>query len=571
MKPSQSLRTLFEITSLAVVVFLTHKILVPAGLALLNADAAVYPITADWIRSGHWAPFQINYSYGGNTLTFLRAFWVGIVEMFSHGPDAYLYGHFSFSYYVAPFLVALSFYSLVRTYASQTSAWIVGLVAALGFHSWIQFLHIEFYSAYLILGCLLLILRKGTENPFMELTLPKLFGVSLLSGVAFYTCRATTIYIVAFFLPLAWTIAEFKSVLQARSRLEKVALRTAVVMASLYGYLELFGGDLGRILGHHVKLHATPNLHIAVLILGVLWFSRRYSEIAWSHLVRGSVVLAGFSIGIIPEFLYWGKAGQLPPLTGGGNYSFQDTFTAVGRIPISLRGIFSATDSATGPVTGTFAANASLILLLLIGITIFQVLRESSKKRAALTPVFFAGFLALFAYVRVMTYDLAPARYLLPVFPVLLIGLALLLDRARGKKFYWVLMGLLLIHCGDQLQARAAFVSKAVNSGDEAATLDLVKRFQTEHLDYVIAQDYWDGNRMTVAAHWKPFFVPLNSTWTLPESVSIAQNTPRVGVMLNAEPRLTDGHMDILGRSRLMIPIGQLRGKFLFIATYTDH
>lgn len=542
--------------ALSLITVLTHRFLLPVAPGHLNADFAIYPLTADWIAQGHCVPFQVPFDFGGVSLTALRVPWMWLYEAFSSAPDAALRAHFTFTYGVVPVLLTCAFYFLARAYASASIAFLVGLICSFGFNSWIHQAGVEFYNTYLLAGALLLGIRARYSNPLLEMKAPALFAASALAGLAYYSCRASIVYIVAFFVPYRWLVTQIRETFKSKNKQERWIIRVACALIGLYLYLSVFGSNLGQISGKPVKLHADPNLKLAILLLGGLWFWRnrklRRLRQPWPFLIAG----AGFVTGMLPEIVYWLGKGKLPPLTGKGSYTFQETFTAIGMTPASLVSLLTTPES--------LARNASIALFLGLAGFAFWKLRRDPKA----TPVFLAGALALFAYVRVSTYTLAPPRYLLPIFPALIGAVALGFEKLRGTRWIWLFIACIPIHLGQQIASRLEYRDHLVNSGEARKPLFVVETFQKAGVDIVITDSYWHANQHTVISRWKIPFVSNDTSFILPELVSRAYAAERAGILITDlpdTPGVAIEKVTLLGKTWRLKPLARYGVSRLFV------
>jgi len=518
---------------LAFVCFITHQGLIDAGVGILNADFAVYPLTIEWIRQGNWYPFQQHYEYGGIILSLFRIPWSWVYEAILQTPDAFLRAHISFFHLVIPTVLSFCFYLLARSYASFLASFFTAIVCAIGFNAWTINAGIEFYNSYLITGALLLALRAPYENPFIEMSKKKLFLASLIAGLAYYNCRASAVYLVAFFLPLSWFIKTVKDLFKPGSALEKWVLRIGLFLLGLFVYLEVFGPNLGKAFDKTIKVHAEPNLRFAVILFAFLWFKRNYGCLVKEHFKKAIVVGAGVFIGMLPEIFFWLSQGKLPPLTGGRTYSFADSFRALGRVPEAINAIFGSTGQSV-------FRNASLLLVVASVVVLIVVALRDRTKKPGLSAVGFAGVLSVLAYARVLTYDFAPPRYLLPLFPTIIVGFALLIDWARSRNRVVVtgVFILLLLHSYDQLLFRKHMTDDIINHGFPQNALEVVKRFQAEGVSVVLSDNYWYGNQYSVISRMNPVFVPVGSPFILPDIAAKAGTEKRAGIILVGDPLL---------------------------------
>ena len=518
------------------VAVLCHLILVPVGFEFLNGDSAPVNLVADEFLKGKFSAFYFDLPYGGVTLTLLRALWVLIYETLASGPSAHLMAHMSFSFVICPVLMTVAVYYLVASYCTRFAAICVGLTAAIGFQSWVQQYGNDVYIAYLLFGTFLLAWKSKVRNPLLDLSPFALFSAAALSGLAFYTSRASAFYILVFFLPWDWFVGEVKRVLSPRGRIEKILLYSSVALFFLFYYLELFGPDMGEVLGKKLRVHAQPNFNYALYLLIILEVKIRWKQVRKIHFERSFIFIAGFITGLTPEIFHYLSLGQLPPPGMGDGMKFTDVMSTVGTLPSSLQFIFAA---GTG-----FGRNASVALVLLGFVSLFLRVRRDRRFQ----PIVLVAALTAFAYCRYHTYTFASPRYLLPILPAAMVAMGCFWDEIarRGRAFLVFALVLLAGHGMHQWNARVRTVADVKDTPRLMQGLEIVERFQAAGVALVISDEYWfHSNSYSLLSRGKPVFLqPDNAPGLRPaEGLSLVRVVKVAGMMLKTEPSISQSSL----------------------------
>lgn len=549
--------------ALALVAVLAHLPLVPNAPGLLHADYAPTYLVADAIREGRWSAFYFDLPYGGTTLTWLRAAWGLPWTAITRAPEAPLAANAAFTYLFVPSFFAICAYWLAGAYVSSAAAAAVGLVAAVGFPFLDSHLANDVYTAYLLIGMALLALRARWRSPFLEAPLPALAALGALCGLGAYTSRAALIFVVAFLLPPRWAFSELKAL--ARDALRgpawtRVFFGLAVALLGLFAYLEVFGPELGRLGDRPIKLHAHPNLHLALLLLGVLWLFRRRAWLGDRELVvRAAAVAGGFVLGLAPELAHWIGLGVPPPAGTGSPNGFPEMVAVAGRIPLAIRELVGSPAGAGRGVSAVlFGAGLALLF-------------ARARRGPRLDGVAFSAALACLAFCRIHTYTTGPTRYLLPLLPALLVGLGLLADELlRHRRRALAALGALLLafHLGDAMAGRRAAIAELRPAETEAREREIVRRFREADVPLVVSDDYWHSNQYSVLSRLEPPFVSAEAVALRPpEGVRRLASSPGAGLLLGREEKIgapvafRDG-----GSWKIRAALGQVGDRFLYVA-----
>jgi hypothetical protein len=482
---------------LTAVCLLAHWLLVDVGLALTNSDYAYIALESNDILAHGFKPFFDGQNYGGTLLSCLRALWLSVAGISFRS-------HMIFSYVISPLLMTWAAYFLVSAFASRRTAFLVGLIAAIGFESWTLQYGNDFYIGYLVLGMLVLGLRGQTDNPFTTFSLKRLALMGVIAGLAAWQNRASLLFSALAFLPIP---KNWKSVWQffrpIGDLFHRCALYIAFALVCLFLYLETFGSSIGPILGHKVILHGEPNLKFAILVLLIDWcrlWWKSYSGIfprkTW---LRLSVVGASFLIGFAPEWIHWLRLGaKIPNLTR--TQGIPEMFTLLGKVPGSIQELFAGGQG--------FGRHFSALLAIL---GLAALLRSLKDSRKYLIPALLV-LLAVFSYCRFRTYASGPARYLFPIFPALLLGIAAYLERAWTRTWTAIVaVSLVATHLGYQGMLRYDRVKEIRASGAASGIITVVESFQSHHVDWIISDDYWQTHQFNLAANGNtPRFLNTN-------------------------------------------------------------
>lgn len=537
-----------------VVTVLFHLVFLPVGLDLLNSEWAIFSFAANDFRAGKWMAYPYGQEYGGMTLTAVRGLWCAIWEFFDHSAQAYLRSQFTFSYGFVPVLMALSAYLVVRAYCSKGAALIVGLLTAVGFHYTIIHYGNDFYQFYFALGCLLLAMRAGYENPFIEFSKPKLFIAALIAGQAYYTSPATAVFIVALFLPVKWAWAELKKVFALKGRFNRVVLKVCIVLLCLFAYIEFYGRELGPIGGKMVKLDSQPNFDIAFVLLALLWFKENRKWLTKKHFERAALVGLGFFVGFLPHILFLIQHRVLSTNFVAATYDLKTSLMVLGKVPDAIRKF----------VTGSDETNLGFIQnlpIILISISIIVFLK-TLKKQKKLEPIVVSAALALLVYIRMRSNVLpwGPHRYLFPIFPAFLVMYGNFWDTFSKRKWGVALaLALFVTSAAHQLIMRQKLITNLEQTHAADQVRQAVSIFQKANVDVVLTDDFWHSNVYSFVSRRKPWFVSNGRPWLPFEAEKAAAAAHRAGIYLKNDEKLKaqPETIEILGRNWRLKKLGQ--------------
>lgn len=508
---------------------LSHWPAFESGGALLHSDFAPAYLGADDFRSGEPSAFYFGMTYGGTTLAPFRALWCALYETLSRSPLDYVEAHAAFSFFVLPFLLACCAYFLSARFFSRAGALVAALFAAVDTKFMIGQYGNDTYVAYLALGSVLLALRGDRVNPWVELTRRQLLLAGAVAGLAVYTSRICLIYLVAFAVPWTWVRLEARRLLMSPGRIEKWLIGVGSVLLGLFVYLEVFGPDVGEVFGRRVRLHAHPNLHFAGLALAAALVLRNRSRLRGirpAQIRPFACFAAGFAIGFLPEAIHWLSLGAFPPAGTGEPNGFPAFMANVGTIPGSLAEILTA-----GKDLGRMAS-------ILLGLAALGALsRFAAREPRGFQGVACVAVLAALAYCRIRTYTNANPRYLLPILPVLWVGVAALWERARARGWAAAAVGaLLLAHAAHQGVARASIPADPEVAGRMQRSFAWIEAARRAGLDLVFSDEYWwHSTNLAFLARREPWFVPTAASTLLPPNLaSLVDKSRTPGALLEA-------------------------------------
>lgn len=548
---------------LAVITVLTHLSVIKNGVALLNADIAIFPLIADDLRGGYWQAFLYQQHYGGIALTVVRAGWTVAWETLFQSPHSHLTAHMTFTYGFVPVLLTLSAYYFARGFCSKGAALLVGLIAAVGHHYIITtaFVHgNEFYSTYLILGLVLMGWRLRIDNPWKDLSPIQLVAAGILSGLSFYTHRGSLVFIVAFFTPWQWLTTTAKRVFSPHDRYERMTLWLAGLSFGLYWYLKIWGENIGVFFGRHVKLHSGANSKLTILLLGALILKTNWRHINKSFLIKVAFVVVGLLIGLAPELAHWINQNRFMPLDAnagagtGGEYSLSDMFKILAHILINV-GVMAKADEG-------FGRNASL-LLLIFGIYAFI---KAVRVKPRLRPLLIMIGLTFFSYLTVYTYLFAPSRYLLPAYILILAAYGLLYDSAKTKLLRFGVIALAIFHMGHHLNARERLLQISDESRKVEQMWKVVNTFKKENVSVVIAANFWNTNQFTLMSQRAPYFVSPERHYGPLQGYELVKSTTRIGMIFEREPEQSN----YFDRNWIIEPLTKVGPWLLYTARATQ-
>jgi hypothetical protein len=423
---------------------------------------------------------------------------------------------------VIPVLWTLTGYALTRAYASRRSAFAAALVFAIGFQFMLEQFERDFYMAYLMLGAALLILRAGFEFPLLQMSPRRLALTAFAAGFATYTCRASLIFVIAAFLPPVWAAHEAREVFLkplARASLRWIR-RASCAFIALFVYVELFGRSLGAAAGHAIKLDAAPNLKIAFLLALLLAWGRRGWRLPAGAATRIALAGATFLLGLAPEIQYrlTHRIAPVPGSSGTVLSSFAQALQTLGEIPAAW---------ATNVTAGNGILRVASILLSLIA---FGVLARSARGAPRLRPVAFAGLLTILAFAAI-TQSPAPARYLIPLFPVLAVALAVWFDRLRSVPAICGTLLLLGLHAGSHVAARSQMIVEN-GPGRLQQALAMIETFRARGVKLVVTDDYWESNQYSFLSRCRPCFLSDGRPLAHPQAFELEKTERQAGILL---------------------------------------
>lgn len=549
---------------LALVAVAAHFSLIEVGFVFLDSDDATVPIVTDLFRRGEWSPFYLQQNYGGTVLTAIRAGWVALWERLSGSEWSHLTSHMVFTYGVVPVLMSWATFFLVRAYCSLRAAVGVGLLAAVGLQFWIVELYErDFYTAYLLMGFVLLTLRARYRDPLSEMSARGLFWVGALSGFALYTCRASILFVLAFFLTSERVRRWVGSVLKPASAWDRLLAGLGIFFLLLAGYTWVFGSDLGMLFGKHVKTDPFPTLKLSILLMAIAWWKRVLLLSGAPARRRAALVGAGALLGMAPEILYWITHQTVAPALSHGIAEWQAVSATIAGFPKRLQELMGAGD--------TLLRNASLVLL---GLSTFAFGKAASKN-PKLSPVLWTAGLSLLAFFGVFQTAQGVSRYLLPLSPVVMVMLGVLLDRALGRGLRSAatvgILALFALHAAHQLEGRAQLVAeaRAVPAFDDAR--GILAAFRGKGVRLVITDEYWHTNQYTYLGHWNPFFISNGRVLGVHEAFELEKQETRVGILLAHSPGgpgwKDPAQVVLNGRMWTLEPLGQAGKVRLYIGT----
>lgn len=495
------MRRILEIALTFSLLFLAHFIFFRVSPALLDSDMGWNLIESERFLRGEWPMYYYGLWYSGTTLGFFRAIWVFLVEamnvrLFSF--DSYLTGHLSFSYMVLPALMTAATVILVRSYASRTTTFLVGLFAAFGFHSWIVRYGLDWYYATFILGCCLLSLRGRTLNPWKELSLTKLFLAAALSGLALYTGRFSLIYLVAFWLPWEAVWQEAKKLWVRKKNLDFVFKYTIGFFIFLFCILEVFGTTVGFYKNKPIKLHSTPNLQIA-FVFALIWWLKYYPRKNWTKIFskRLWIVAVGFCLGFIREiyFFFFENNFHIPPQLWGTN-SLAEVFQVLTKLPRAWA------ENVSGPGIGATMNG-------LVFAAVFFFLFFKSRKHPPFRIFSVIAFLSILAFLRVRTHLVGHEKYLFPIFPAILVSLGCFFDFCIKSKRIWLVGGVCALFFINQVSGRAMLKDSLRSSDKFQNIIKIIQVFESHNIQSAFSPDYHFSNQLSLVSSKKILF--LNS------------------------------------------------------------
>jgi hypothetical protein len=522
--PRSRLLTAAGLLGLALATVLSHFPLIRAGFGFMDSDDATIPLVTTLFRRGEWSPFYLQQPYGGTILTAVRALLISLWEAISNDPRDYVLSQATFSFAVIPVLMVWAVFFVVRAYCSTRAAWLVALVSAMGLTFWTQELfERDFYSAYVLLGFAILTLRARFTDPLNELGGRGLFAVGALCGFALYTCRASAIFVVAFFATEKDIGHWAKRFWEPRTRADRILRGAVAFLIGLFAYITLFGRDLWTVFGKPVRVDAFPNLKLAALLFAA-WFAKEWLRSSTPRQRRGMALLgAGAVVGMLPEILFLLRHHVGAALISTRIGTWKEVIQTLGSFPEKISEAADARVSLTRHAT---------LLLLIASAWVFA---RASLRDERLKIIRFTAILSLIAFLVVFQTAIGEVRYLLPLSPVVAVMLGVLADWGLKHPSRWprfALIALAILHSTHQISGNISRAQAALEPDPEATAREIVQAFRAEGLKLVIADDYWESNQYTFISRWDPFFISNGRRLGIEEAFLLQDSETRVGILL---------------------------------------
>lgn len=513
----EKLPTRTVLSLLASVTVIVNLPLLKNAPALLDADNYVYPLATERLLRFHeWAFFPFSQTYGGMSYSWLRALWVKIITLMA-GESVYVAAHMSFSIILSPILISLSSYFLLRTYCSKTSAFFVGLITAVGFQYWLNMSGMDVYLFLPILGAIFLILRHRYSNPFVEMPSKKLFIMGLFCGFSFYTFQPTLLFIASFFIP--WEILEedVKDLWKAKTPIERLLKTGILVFVALFVAVAIFGEQWGP-----VKLKAGPNLKLAVLLFGIFSASRHWKKLTTTHLRRALILASGALIGFTPEINFWIQSHGVPPVWHR-DASFPP-YSAL--IPRYQELILGRADSVP------YQSILNLFPLVFFTLGLVALVRGLRDDKRLVAPVAVVVF-NVAAFFSIAMTAVGATKYLMAVYPTLILGGGVLFDQWSQRKLQAMAIGLVLLTCADQVVQRRLWGLSTEAEYRLAVMKSIAKTASSMGVHYVWTDDYWQSLQYSFLTRQSPIFGSYKIPWDRPPRHWVdLREADRVGVLL---------------------------------------
>ncbi|MGE0615209.1 MAG: hypothetical protein AB7P04_06185 [Bacteriovoracia bacterium] len=556
-------RSLLPYLLIPIFTWLSNFFLVPKGLALHDSDQAFYPLAAEhFYRFGEWSFFPFTQTYGGTAYTWLRALWVGGLERL--GVD-FLRAHWLFSYWVTPTLIAWANTWMVSRFAWdkagwQRARWVGAIVASIGFVFWSHLAGIDIYMMLPIGGALLLGLGAGFRAPLMDMPRGRLFWFSVLGGFCAYNFRPFLIYVVAVLFPWRYAWDEFLALVRGRSVGARITTFLFVGALTLFAAGLLIGRELGHLRGKAIKLDPGPNLDFAILIFAA-WVAirgrTRWREIPYA---RGAITLGGLALGFLPQVIY--------SLRHGSNSSW----TKMGMDSLGVSRLFTGTYELLTGLPNQIVDSAPFrwepVLIVVIAMA-YLLLAWIKHRQTQLTAPVMVVALNFAAFLGITMTSPGAARYLFPIFPTLILAMALLfqsvgpLARPAVRSVLLVLLSLSLFY---QLHQRYAWATQPRVVAKSAQMWEVIDTFRRSGVKYVWTDDFWESVTYSLASRENPIFGSEEIPWPEPPHWKFRHAEPSVGVLLSGKRRRDpDGSIQINGRKLRLQALKDVGGFRLYL------
>lgn len=539
---------------IAVATLLFHFFYFYYGFELLNSDWAVFHICGQEIAnsiikpgSGEWRPFCYQQSYGGNTFTLLRAFWLV--------PFSSLGANLAFTYLFTPLLMNLTCYWLCTRFVSGIAPLVIAISFSAGLPVWIENYSSDFYFGAYLLGILLLGMRAGVENPWREWSARRWLWVGVLMGLALYTWRAAAVFCLPILLPLSTPQFLKEVLLKAKTKLDRWLVRLFFTLVLFWFYILCFGSEFSTPFGKNLKIEAWPNLQIA-LVMGAVLVVRKLGWTGLKKYFRNALVLTfGVVLGILPEIIY-----RLRGTKEHASLMGNTEFVSVEKFVDFFRNGFFQTlvDLTNGMVLIQPQLVLKYIPFALFIFGVVALLVRGMKDRSFFVPLL-SLCMGLVCFFALETYTYGMARYLAVIVPVFWIGGCILYQGiaskipAKGRNFFAVVFVLLVWAYPVAMQA--AFIQKSQDRSTFHAAKEVNEVFASHSIELVMTDDYWKTNQFTlVAPQFRPLYVSIGRAWHpdwkfgFPKYIGlmITRGEPRKGKSEYFESMLDDPKRELL-------------------------
>lgn len=523
----ENIPTILLVLLLLIICVATNIHLVPYGIALHDSDQLIYPLSAEYCRRyGQCMIFPFDQGYGGAMFSWLRAALVPVFELFSKSDTNFITAHMFFSYILTPSLITVFIFFAAKRYCSKTGSFLTGLVAATGMQFCFDVIGIDFYPLLLIFASVFLIARANSLNPFYDFNYKKLLLISILSGFAIYTFRANMIYICAFFVPWHLIPTGVISLFRKTGILTRFFQLLILFLFVFYVFLKLHGKDLGIIFGHRIIIHATPNLHLSLILLFLLWLIHNFQIIIkFDFFKRMLLIIAGFLIGFMPEVIHLVSSHQTIQ-----NWTSSSETQSLESLSILKSAILEIIlGSSFRNLYHGFLLYSPLVLFLIS----MSVLVFSSFKKKRLIPIYIFIVLNVIAFISIFMSTPGGSRYLMPAMPALLLSTGIALDEFKKHTFFYCIMIVLILSTSIyNVVQRNTWLNAAISSGRAVEIPIIVDAAKKLKVPIVITDDYWNGIQYTFYSGDSILFLPKKHPYNPPRAITIANTANRIGVLL---------------------------------------
>jgi hypothetical protein len=550
------IRTGLLLAALAALAVVAHAPLRVATLDLLHADYAPTWIVAEEMSRGIWSAFLFDMHYAGLVLTAVRALLLKIVSLGGGGREALLGVQVWFGHAFVPVLMALvSFWSVRRVVSLRAAGW-TALVVALGFRYIHGNLQNDVYTMNFLFATWVLGFRATRRFPLLELGRGALFALGVLSGLMLYNSRMTLIPLVVLWAPPIEDWKSWFSYFVPRDRIACAVRAIAVGLAALYVYLDFFGSTLGTFHGRRVMLSAPPNLKIAAVLMILIALRNGALKAALPHLGRVAPVAIGAIAGFLPELVHNWNYGGIPPRGTEQWRALPGAIEVLAKVP-SIASEVVADPSNVLSVTSRVLWFAGAIGMVSV-----------SRRDRRFQPAILLLGLGLLAFCMIQNYAGANARYLLPIFPALIFGMAWLFERVLPlRPAVAAAIALVCLHAGAVVGERKAVADEATRTGLWNEHLAIGRIFREAGVRVVGCDYYWNTNTLSLANAMNPEFFELEGYGLYHQpAVDLWKTEPVVGVVISMPESAPEGKTYRGRRIHLVRELGQIGANRLYLA-----